>query len=518
MKLTAKTLPNDPELLKQMLLAMAGKVDQLSTHNTYLETRVSQLELQIKLHRKRQFGRSSESGQYELEMEDITTVQAEIEQVKQGFEHSTASTPAKPNRTRKPFPAELPREEKTFVPEACSCPDCGQSMQNIGEDVSEVLDIVPAKYRVIKVIRPKFGCKACNKISQAPAAERVIDRGIASAALIAQVIVDKYADHLPLYRQAERFQREGIDLDRSTLAGWAGRVGALLLPLTNAIRAHVMEAHKLHADDTTAPTLVPGNGKTATGRYWNYVRDDRPWDPRSAPAVWFQYSTTRSGDEPLRHLKGYKGIIQTDAYAGYNGALQQGVHRAGCWAHARRKFFELVDAGKSEVAADAVNRINQLYAIEKEIKSLPPDERSRIRKIKSQPILDDLKLWLDEHIRQCVKGSPMARAINYTRKQWDDLILYVSDGKVEIDNNAAERAIRPLVVGRKNHLFAGSELGGHTGAALYSIMGTAKLNGIDPKAYLTAVLKRINCTPITEVAELLPWNINLDEARYAEAI
>lgn len=518
MKLAANSLPEDPILLKQMVLDMAAKNHQLHAHNTYLETRVGQLELQMKLSRKRQFGRSSEMGQFELEMEDIETVQAEIQQVQKDHGQLKRSGRMTPNRTRKPLPADLPREEHKLEPASCDCPSCGHAMMKVGEDVSEMLDVVPVQYRVVRLVRAKYGCKSCNQIAQAPAAERVIDRGTASAALLAQMIVDKYADHLPLYRQAERFQREGIDLDRSTLSGWAGRAGALLLPLVNALRDHVMQAHKLHVDDTPAPTLLPGNGKTKTGRYWNYVRDDRPWGGDAAPAVWFQYSATRSSHEPSEHLKGFKGIIQADAYAGYNATVRRGVGRAGCWAHVRRKFFELADTNNSERAGEVVNRINQLYALEKEIKGQPPDERRRRRQDTAKPILDDLKDWLDEHIRLCVKGSPLGVVINYARKQWNDLILYVDDGRVEIDNNAAERAIRPLALGRKNHLFAGSELGGHTGATLYSLMGTAKLNGIDPKAYLTAVLKRINSTPITEVADLLPWNINLDEAKYAQAV
>jgi transposase len=391
-------------------------------------------------------------------------------------------------------------------------------MKAIGEDVSELLDVVPAQYRVIKLVRPKYSCKACERIVQAPAQERVIDKGMASSALIAQVIVDKYADHLPLYRQAERFKREGIDLDRSTLAGWVGRAGVLLQPLVEAIRRHVMAGHKLHADDTTAPTLKPGNGKTLTGRYWNYVRDDRPWQSEVPPAVWFQYSTSRSGQEPLKHLEGFNGVIQADAYAGYNLAVQRGISRAGCWAHVRRKFYDIAEATDSPVAREAIKRIEALYRIERRINGRPPDERRQIRQQQAVPLMETFKVWLDARLRECAKGSGLGKAINYARKQWNSLVLYLEDGCVEIDNNAAERAIRPLALGRKNHLFAGSEDGGHYGAALYSIMGTARLNGIDPKAYLTAVLKRINNTPINQVEQLLPWNIDLDLSAVNEAV
>lgn len=517
MKLTADSLPSDPELLKQMILAMQQDMASLQQNLSAEKTRTERLELRLAALLRNRFGRSSErsgsSDQLDLLIEDTETVLAQISP-----SSKVSATPPSTSRSRKRFSESLPREERRYEPSSCNCPDCGGDMKLIGEDTSEMLHVVPEQYVVIRQVRPKYSCSACDRIAQAPAQERVIDKGVASAALIAQVIVDKYADHLPLYRQEERFRRAGIDLDRSTLAGWVGRAGALLGPLVQAIRSHVMDADKLHADDTTAPTLKPGNSKTLTGRYWNYVRDDRPWAGDAAPAVWFQYSTTRSGKEPAAHLKGYRGIIQADAYAGYNLAVQSGITRAGCWAHVRRKFFELAESTQSPVAQEAVDRINALYSVEKQINGRPPDERQAYRAQQAKPLMDDLHAWLDQTLRQCSKGSALGRAINYARKQWDSLTLYLNDGRVEIDNNAAERAIRPLALGRKNHLFAGSEDGGHYGAALYSIMGTAKLNGIDPKAYLTAVLKRINNTKASDVERLLPWNINLNDSQVAEAI
>lgn len=508
--MTADSLPNDPELLKQIVLSMQQNLTVERTRNEHLELRLAAL-------LRNRFGRSSErtdsTDQLDLLIEDTETAIAQISP------NSTVSArSSSTSRGRKRFSESLPREERRHEPVSCNCPDCGGKMKLIGEDLSEMLHVVPEQYVVLQQVRPKYGCSACDQIAQAPAQERVIDKGIASAALIAQVIVDKYADHLPLYRQEGRFKRSDIELDRSTLAGWVGRAGALLEPLVQAIRTHVMSAHKLHADDTTAPTLKPGNNKTLTGRYWNYVRDDRPWGGDAAPAVWFQYSTTRSGKEPAAHLKGYRGIIQTDAYAGYNLAVQSGITRSGCWAHVRRKFFELAKSTKSPVALEAVERINALYQVEKQIKGKPPDERQHDRQQNAKPLMDDLYTWLDQILRQCSKGSALGRAINYARKQWDSLTRYLDDGRIEIDNNAAERAIRPLALGRKNHLFAGSEDGGHYGAALYSIMGTAKLNGIDPKAYLTAVLKRINNTKTTDIESLLPWNINLNDSQVTEAI
>lgn len=510
MKMTTDSLPNDPELLKQMVLSMQQNLVVERSKNERLELRLAAL-------LRNRFGRSSEksngSDQLDLLIEDTETLIAQISPISKASDQSPSVS-----RGRKPFSKSLPREERRYDPPSCNCPDCGGDMRLIGEDTSEMLHVVPEQYVVIQQVRTKYGCSACDQIAQAPAQERVIDKGIASAALIAQVIVDKYADHLPLYRQEERFKRADIDLDRSTLAGWVGRAGALLAPLVEAIRHHVMAAEKVHADDTTAPTLKPGNNKTLTGRYWNYVRDDRPWGGEAAPAVWFQYSTTRSGKEPAAHLKGYCGIIQADAYAGYNLAVQSGVTRAGCWAHVRRKFFELAESTQSPVAQEAVDRINALYRLEKPINGSPPDERCRYRQQHAKPLMEDFHNWLDRTLRLCSKGSALGKAINYARKQWDSLTLYLDDGRVEIDNNAAERAIRPLALGRKNHLFAGSEDGGHYGAALYSIMGTAKLNGIDPKAYLTAVLKRINNTKASDVHSLLPWNIDLNDSQVAEAI
>lgn len=517
MKMTPDPLPDDPELLKQMVFAMQQNVANLEASLTAEKSLTEQLQIRLAGLLRHRFGRSSEKStnkdQLELLIEDTETAIAQAAPAKQ-----EPPTKAPKSRARKPFDKSLPREKRRLEPASCDCPECGGHMKLIGEDVAEMLHVIPEQHIVIQQVRPKYGCSQCDRIAQAPASERVIDKGIASAALISQVAVDKYADHLPLYRQEERFKRIGIELDRSTLAGWMGRVGALIVPLVEAIRRHVMAAHKIHADDTTAPTLKPGNKKTMTGRYWNYVRDDRPYGGDAAPAVWFQYSTTRNGTEPEAHLKGYLGVIQADAYAGYNLALVAGATRAGCWAHVRRKFFDLVKATHSPAAQEVVNRIRELYLVEKTIKGLPPDERKRVRQERAKPHMDELQEWLDQTIRQCSKGSALSKAINYARKQWASLTLYLDDGRLEIDNNAAERAIRPLALGRKNHLFAGSEDGGHYGAALYTIMGTAKLNGIDPKAYLTAVLKRINNTKTTEIDSLLPWNINLEQSPVVEAV
>lgn len=517
-------LPDDPVALKAMI---AGLVAENSAQKAQHAARIAQLqqtihrlELHVTKLRRRQFGQSSERSdddpQLSLMIEDIETQLAEqsleLERLQADMEAPAKQKPAR----RRALPKHLPRVEQRH---ACDgCPGCGGELRHVGDDVSEVLDVVPASYRVIQVVRPKYSCDVCDNLVQKDAPSRVLSRGMASANLIAQVLVDKYADHLPLYRQEERFMREELDIDRSTLAGWVGRASYLLSPLADAIRNHVLAGHKVHGDDTTAPTLKPGNKKTLTGRYWNYVRDDRPWGSDTPPAVWFQYSTSRIGKEPMKHLKGFRGILQADAYAGYNGVVAQGVTRAGCWAHVRRKFYDLMKATQGEVATEAIRRIDALYAVERAIRGKPPDERQATRQQVARPQLDDLATWFREIQGGSARSSPLNAAVSYALKQWDSLVLYLDDGRVEIDNNAAERAIRPLALGRKNHLFAGSEQGGINGAVLYSLMGTAKLNGMDPRRYLTAVLKRIGDQPVSRVDELLPWNIDLDASSDTDAI
>lgn len=528
MKLTAEMLPNDPDLLKQMIVDLSvqnQRIEQLERSNAearalvdHFTERNRQLELLVRMMNHRQFGQSSEgSAQLDLLNEEAEVIEAELRQM-DNLADEPISKPEPIKRKSRALPASLEREPVKTEPESTVCSCCGEAMKHIGEDVTEVLDVKPVTYTVKQLVRPKYACKACNTISQAPAQPRVIDRGTGSASLIAQVIVDKYADHLPLYRQSERFAREGIDLHRSTLAEWVGRVSGTLMPLVDEIRRHVIAAEKLHADETTAPTLRPGNGKTHTGYYWAYAREDRPHQGEAPPAVWFQYSDSRKGAEAAKHLEGFGGTLQADGYAGYNALVSQGVKRAGCWAHVRRKFVELTKVDSGSIAAEAVKQINALYDVERDINGLPPDERRRRRQTEAIPILEQLNTWLDTNIQQCVKRSPMSNAIQYARKQWPDLVRYADDGKIDIDNNAVERAIRPLALGRKNHLFAGSAAGGATGAVMYTLMGTAKLNGINPREYLTAVLKRINETPTTEVDDLLPWNIDLAEAKYAQAV
>ena len=417
----------------------------------------------------------------------------------------TAVVPSK-KPARRPLPPELPRETETIAPKQEACPDCGGKLRPLGEDVSEVLEYVPARFKVIRTVRPKLSCACCARIVQEPAPHRPIDKGLAGPGLLAHVLVSKYADHQPLYRQSEIYARSGIDLDRSTLADWVGGASRTLRPLVEALKRYVLSAEKLHGDDVPVPVLEPGHGKTKTGRLWTYVRDDRPSGSEAASAVWFAYSPDRKGEHPAAHLKDYRGILQADGYAGFNKLYETGaIVEAACWAHVRRKFFDLHQAHRSPLAKEALERIAQLYAIEKEVRGRPPEERREIRQTRSRPLLNAMHLWLKATMAKLSRKSDVAKAIHYALERWPALMLFLGDGRVEMDNNAAERALRAVAIGRKNYLFAGSDAGGERAAAIYSLLGSAKLNGIDPEAYMTELLRRIADHPINRIEELLPW-------------
>lgn len=497
------SLPNNPALLKAMVSAQQAEIEHLK--------------FIIAKFRRMQFGRRSEQiddtiTQLELSLEELECVRAELanDQATASDEETAPETEAgvgaKPKR--KPLPDHLPRESVEHLPSDCCCPDCGGSLKKLGEDVAEVLEYVPASFRVIRHVRPKLACAACDRIVQATAPSRPIARGIAGPGLLAHVLVAKYCDHLPLYRQSGIYAREGVELERSTLAGWVGQCNALLRPLVAALEHHVLSGDKLHADDTPVPVLAPGEGKTKTGRLWTYVRDDRPAGQETPPAVWFAYSPNRRGEHPQAHLKSFKGILQADAYGGFNALYADGtIQEAACWAHVRRKFFDLHKAHGSPVAAEALKRIGALYGIEATIRGKPPQERRAARDAQATPLLLSLHEWLQETLRSLSQKSALAEAIRYALKLWAALVLYASDGRIEIDNNAAERSLRTVALGRKNFLFAGSDAGGERAAAIYSLIGSAKLNGIDPEAYLRFVIKRIADYPVNCVPELLPWAV-----------
>ena len=473
------------------------------------ELEIEQLKLTLAKLRRMQFGRRSEQLDERINQLELSIEELESSAVQEA-PPLQAPEAVKDKPARKPLPPELPREAIVHpaAPAECGCPACGGPLRLLGEDVSEILEYVPERFKVIRHVRPKLSCARCAQIVQAPAPSRPIERGIAGPGLLAHILVAKFCDHLPLYRQSQIYAREGIELDRSTLAGMVGRSAALLSPLAEAIGKHVRSAAKIHADDTPIPVLSPGNGKTKTGRLWTYVRDDRPWADPTPPAVWFRYSPDRKGERPLAHLRDYHGILQADGYAGFNRLYETGrVQEVGCWAHVRRPFYELDAVGDSPTAREALERIQALFAIEAEIRGRPAAERQAISQARAGPLLEDLHRWFHATLAKLSRKSPLAVAIRYALTRWTALTRYLNDGRLELDNNAAERALRAVALGRKNFLFLGADTGGERAEAIYTLIGTAKLNGLNPEAYLCHVLERIADHPINRIDELLPWNV-----------
>jgi transposase len=504
MALDITRLPDDPQQLKQWLVGREALIEQLLSEIARLK--------------RWRFGRSAESldpagsAQLPLDAAMLSLVPAKATTDALSVP-KLESTQAKartglPRRAPRELPPELPRIVQIHAAADCACPACGGRLRRLGDDVSEQLDYVPGYFQVIRHIRPKLSCALCSHIVQATAPPRPIERGLPTAGLLAQVIASKYADHCPLHRQEGIYRRSGVELPRAMLASWVGEAAAVLAPLVDAMGRYVLAAEKLHAEDTPVPVLDPGRGRTRTARLWAYVRDDRPSSGVDPPAVWYRYSPDRRGERPQAHLAPFRGILQADGYSGFKALYQHGrIIEAACWAHARRKFYDLYVADRSPLAAEALRRIGLLYAIEREIRGQSTATRAEIRADRSGPMLAAFKSWLDTTLLSVSAKSPLASAIQYARGRWEALTRFVNDGRVEIDNNAAERAIRALVLGRRNYLFAGSDAGGESAARLYSLIGTARLNGIDPYRYLRHVLERIATHPINRIEELLPWRV-----------
>ncbi|HKV61540.1 MAG TPA: IS66 family transposase [Candidatus Acidoferrum sp.] len=504
------TLPDLDALNPNELKALIVSQHELIV---FRDSEIEQLKLLIAKLRRMQFGRSSEKLDRQIEQLELRLEALQLNDAEKVAALPEAIKSAEPvaRPVRRPLPAHLPREVRTYRPKQEACPDCGGKLKHLGEDVSEMLEIEPVRFIVIRQVRPKLACACCERNVQAEAPTRPIARGVAGPGLLAHVLVSKYGDHLPLYRQSEIYAREGVELDRSTLADWVSGTSQLFEPLVEALRRHVMAGQKLHVDDTPVPVLAPGNGKTKTGRLWTYVRDDRPAGDQTPPAVWFTYTPDRKGEHPQAHLSKFKGTLQADAYAGFEQIYEGGgIQEAACWAHVRRKFYDIQVAHKSLVAAEALERIGALYAVESDINGRSPEERREIRNARSRPLLGSLKQWLEETLGKLSKKSDTAIAVRYALGRWEALMRYCNDGHLEIDNNAAERALRAVALGRKNYLFAGSDRGGESAAAIYSLIGTAKLNGLNPESYLHNVLSRIADQPINRIGDLLPWNLAAD--------
>jgi transposase len=505
----------DPEALKALVIAKHSESMEQHKELTSSTHEIEHLKLVIEKYRRMIFGRKSEKlagqlEQLEFRLEELETAQAAEEAAAEAAQPASTSTASKRRSrpVRKPLPEDLPREVVTHLPAHNCCPDCGAALRQFGEDVSEQLERIPASFKVIRHVRPKFACAGCESVVEAPAPARPIDRGLPGPGLLAHVLVSKYGDHLPLYRQSQIYAREGVDLDRSTLAGWVGAASELLAPLVDEIKKHVLAASKIHADDTPVPVLAPGNGKTKTGRLWTYVRDDRPAGLGTAPAVWFAYSEDRKGEHPRRHLKEFRGALQADAYAGFHHLYGDGaIYEVACWAHTRRKFHDIHVVHASPTTTEALARIGALYGIEEDIRGKPAKFRSAIRQARAKPMLDQLHNWMEKMLRSLSTKSETAGAIRYALSHWRALTRYVDDGLLEIDNSAAERALRAVAIGRKNYLFMGADSGGHRAASLYSLIGSAKLSGLDPAFYLRTVLATIAEHPINRIEQLLPWNI-----------
>ena len=510
----------DVETLEAALAASQARVSAA-------EAQIASLKLMIEKLRRALYGQRSERkerllDQLELALDDLTADASEDDLAAEKAAAATTEVKGFVRRkpVRKPFPEHLPRE-RVVVPGPVSCTCCGsERLSKIGEDVTETLEVIPRRWKVIQTVREKFTCRDCEKISQPPAPFHATPRGWAGPNLLATILFEKYGAHQPLNRQSDRYAREGVALSTSTLADQVGACAVALRPLYDLIVAHVLAAERLHGDDTPVPVLA--KGKTATGRAWVYVRDDAPFCGPDPPATLFRYSRDRSGDHPVEHLRSFTGILQADAYAGYRRLYEPGrapgpVTEALCWSHGRRKFYELADIAASKrrgkrappispLALEAVTRIDALFDIERAINGETAERRLAVRRERSAPLVAELEDWMRTERAGLSRHADVAKAMDYMMKRWDGFARFLDDGRICLTNNAAERALRPLCLGRKSWLFAGSDRGGERAAVMYTLIGTAKLNDVDPQAWIADVLARIAEQPQTRLHELLPWH------------
>ena len=506
-------------------IAAEAEAKEARADRQSLTIEIERLKLVIARLRRERFGPSAERSarleQLELSLEDLEETAAATEAVKAADvgEMSEVRGFARRKPARRPLPEHLPRRRVVY-PAPAACPRCGGSMRKLGEVVTESLERVPARWVVIQHVREKVSCRWCEAITEAPAPFHPIARGRAGPNLLAEVVFSKYGLHLPLHRQSERFAREGVPIEVSTLADWVGAVSVALQPLVEAIKAHVLAAARIHADDTPVPVLA--KGKTRTGRLWTVVRDDRPFGGRDPPAAAYFYSPDRRGEHAQAFLNGFTGVLQADAFSGFGqlygpGRAGGSITEAACWAHARRKLFEIAELKKAPIAIEAVRRIDGLFAIEREINGLTSEGRLTVRAERSRPLICDLETWLRENRSKLSAKSEVAKAIDYLLKRWPSFTGFLEDGRICLSNNAAERALRGIAVGRKNWTFAGSDAGGRRAAAIYTLIETAKLNDVDPHAWLADVLKRLPDHPAKRIHELLPWAWKAGQIQQAAA-
>jgi transposase len=515
---SAADLPDDIDELKQLVLAAEAGLLAKTLEAEKLKFELARL-------KRMQFGQSSERldraiEQLELKLEEVEATQTGEPEPSAPTASSAKPESEAPSKTpRRTLPDHLPRREETHEPSACTCPRCGSDrMRKVGEDVTEVLEYVPGRFEVVRHVRPAYSCAKCEAMAQAPMPELPIPRAMAGASVLAHVIMSKYADHLPLYRQAEIYARDGVELDRGLLASWVGKAAWLLRPLAERIGQHVMAGSVIHADDTPVPVLAPGHGKTQTGRLWIYLRDERPHAGPAPPAVLYRYTPNRKGEHCRKHLADFHGHLHADGYSGFAELYEDmdskpaSVTEVACWAHVRRGFFDVHKSNGSTIAREVLEQIGQLFDIERTIAGQPADRRREIRQKEARQKLDTLGHWLDRQLALISGRSELAKAIRYARSRWEALTAYIDDGRLEISNNAAENAIRPVTLGRKNWLFAGSDTGGERAAIMYTLIRTAKLNGLEPEAWLRDILGHIGSHPINRLDELLPGKMAKTEA------